>query len=80
MKFLAIPLLAILTACGGGLSSESKTDIQHAARDTAAAYEHEDAAAPAGALIRAAHCAVQGVIRNEKLDAVDSGITCPDPQ
>ena len=79
MKYLIFFLAC--TACGGGLSDESKTDIKHAAEDSAAAYQRElatsgDAGSPAGALIRGAHCAVQGVIRNEKLPAVDSGVPC----
>ena len=74
MKYLSVLLL--WAACGGGLSEESKTDIKHAANDTAAAYNHEDPATAAGALIKGAHCAVQAVIRNEKLDPVDSGIAC----
>ena len=69
-------LLLLLVGCGAGLSNESKADIKNAANDTAAAYKHEDQASPSGALVKAAHCAVQAVIRNEQLEPVDSGIQC----
>jgi hypothetical protein len=69
-------LLLTCAACGGGLSSESKTDIKNATNDTAAAYQHEDPTTAQGALVRGAHCAMQAVIRNEKLDPIDSGIPC----
>ncbi len=74
MKYAVLFLMC--AACGGGLSDESKTDIAHAANDTAAAYKHEDPTTAQGALVKGAHCAVQAVIRNEKLDPIDSGIPC----
>jgi hypothetical protein len=70
-----IAVLVLLAACGG-LSAESKKDIENAAKTSAAAYRYEDAATPAAALIRASHCANQAVIRIEKLDPLDSGIVC----
>ena len=74
MKY-AILLLAC-AACGGGMTTESKTDVENATKTSAAAYRYMDADTPAAALIRASHCANQSVIRNEKLDPVDSGIPC----
>jgi hypothetical protein len=75
MKKLVL-LLVSLAACGGGLHSESKQDIENAAKTSAAAYRYMDADTPAAALIRASHCADQAVIRNEGLDPVDSGVPC----
>ena len=64
-----------LIACGG-ISAESKTDIENAAKTSAAAYKYASDDTPAGALIRATHCSVQAVIRNESLKYIDSGISC----
>lgn len=70
-------LLALVVAgCGGGMSSESATDVQDATRLTAASYAHQDAGTAGAALIRQAHCSLQAVIRNEKLSPVDAGIPC----
>ena len=56
--------------------AEDVSNLENASRTTAAAYKYQDADTPAASLIRASHCSVQAVIRNEKLDTFDSGIPC----
>lgn len=59
------------------MSPESAKDVENAARATAQAYKHQDAEAPESMLTFSAHCAIQSVIRNEKLPPYDGGISCP---
>jgi hypothetical protein len=68
--------LLFFAGCAGGLPAEDVSNLENASRTTAAAYKYQDADTPAASLIRASHCSVQAVIRNEKLDAFDSGIPC----
>jgi len=65
-----------LISCAGGLPAEDISNIENASRTSAAAYNYQDADTPAAALIRASHCAIQAVIRDQKLDTFDSGIPC----
>lgn len=71
-KIRTVFFFLALASCGG-LSSESKKDIENAAKTSAAAYRYADAETPAGALIRASFCANAAVIRNENLEPVDGG-------
>ena len=73
---MAIPVLACwMLGCGGGLPPEDVANVENAAKTSAAAYRYVDGG-PAGALIRATHCSVAAVIRNEKLPPLDAGIGC----
>jgi len=69
-------LLIVLAGCGGSLAQEDVTDLQNAAKTSAAAYHYQDAGTASAALIRATHCSVVAVLRDQKRDAPDSGIEC----
>ncbi|MGA7119338.1 MAG: hypothetical protein WBY94_04530 [Polyangiaceae bacterium] len=73
---MKLSLIILLSSCAGGLPAEDVSNLENASRTTAAAYKYQDADTPAASLIRASHCSVQAVIRNEKLDTFDSGIPC----
>jgi hypothetical protein len=78
MREMAACVFGLLSSisCGGSLAQEDVTNIENAVRTSAAAYKYEDASAPAAALIRASHCSLKAVVRNEKLAPFDSGIDC----
>lgn len=79
MRRVLLLLLALpaLVACHGGMAPESVKDVEDATRTSAMADRYRDAGDPASDLNVATHCALQAVIRNEKLAPFDSGIPCP---
>lgn len=73
MLVVALPVLAL--ACGGPLSADDQASLKDAARLTGMAYRYLDGGPPR-ALDRGAHCAVQAVLRRQKLGEVEAGIPC----
>jgi hypothetical protein len=70
-----ILLCGVAIGCGGSLPPADVTDLENAARTSAYAYGHT-AGTPEGILIKATHCSVEAVIRNQKLPPFDAGIAC----
>jgi hypothetical protein len=65
----------LLSGCAGGLPAADAANLENAARTSGYAYLHEDGG-PQSILIKATHCSVQAVIRNQKLPPYDAGIAC----
>jgi hypothetical protein len=75
MRYMML-LFALTVGCTAHLASTTKTNLTNSAHLTERAYAYLDAGSAPAALIRAAHCSTQAVLRDEKIGTIDSGIEC----
>ena len=76
MKLVLVCAAMQVVSCGRVLPVEDVNNIENAARSSAMAYKYMDADSNGAQLICATHRSVQAIIRDQKLDAYDSGIPC----